>query len=357
MTRIVTSSLRAGGIGGLFAAMILFSPFFSHARTPKEAVLFYDTPDPAAIEAADGSGVYLFTTGKGINITRSKNLTDWERKGRVFDEEVPAWVREKIPGAAAVWAPDIVFRNGLYYLYYSVSTFGSQRSVIGLAVNKTVNPDDSDYHWEDRGLVLESAPAQTDYNAIDSALFVDHDGKAYLFWGSFWTGIKAVEVCPETGMPGKYRGGNLKIPEDYVTVANRGPDGDTSIEAAYVIRHDDDYFLFTSRGGCCDGVKSTYHIAIGRAKSPLGPYLDKEGKPMKEGGGTVILSSTERWKGTGHNGFFQTGTDGNRKDWLILAAFDAKAPKKGRLTQIRPVTWEDSGWPVIGGIYSPFAGR
>ncbi len=315
------------------------------------AVIPFDTPDPTALESPDGSGVYVFTTAPGITITRSKNLLDWERVGRVFTERVPAWAEKMVPGTRNIWAPDIVTLDGKYYLYYSVSTFGGQRSVLGVATNVTLNPDDPAYKWEDQGLVLESHPDHTDYNAIDSALFVDDDGRAYLFWGSYWTGLKAVEVDAKTGKPSKFREGELKIPADYIAVARREPGRDNSLEAPYVVKRGDYYYLFTSRGSCCDGEKSTYHIAVGRATEPLGPYLDRDGKRMDEGGGTVILSGNDKWKGTGHNGFFRTkNTDGTQRDWLILAAYDIDRVRRGRLTQIRPLIWDEDGWPVPGEV-------
>ena len=316
-----------------------------------KAVIPFDTPDPTAIEAADGSGVYVFTTGPGINITRSKDLVHWERVGKLFDERVPEWAVKMIPGSKGIWAPDVAFLNGKYYVYYSVSTFGGQRSVIGVATNVTLNPDDPKYKWVDEGLVLESHPDHTDYNAIDSALFVNDDGKAYLYWGSYWTGLKAVEVDPKTGKPFQYRDGDLKIPADYIAVARRKSQRDTSIEAPYVVKRGEYYYLFTSRGSCCDGERSTYHLAIGRSEKPLGPFVDKEGNLMNEGGGTIILTSTEKWKGTGHNGFFRTvESDGTKRDWLILAAYHADLVRRGRLTQVRPLHWDDEGWPVPGGV-------
>jgi arabinan endo-1,5-alpha-L-arabinosidase len=263
---------------------------------------------------------------------------------------MPDWAKKAIPGARGIWAPDVVFHNNRYYVYYSVSTFGGQRSVIGLATNKTLDKTSPDYQWHDEGIVLESHPDHTDYNAIDSALFVDEDGKAYLFWGSYWTGLKAVEVDPKTGKPFRYAPGELKIPADYVAVASRRG-ADTSIEAPYIVRHEKYYYLFTSRGSCCDGVKSTYHIAIGRSEKPLGPYVDKDDKRMDQGGGSILLSSTEKWKGTGHNGFFRTTKEGkNKGDWIILHAYDAQEPAKGRLTQIRPLYWNESDWIVLGDV-------
>ena len=104
------------------------------------AVIPFDTPDPTAFESPDGSGVYVFTTAPGINITRSANLMDWQRCGRVFRDAAPEWAAKMVPGTRNIWAPDIVFMNDKYYLYYSVSTFGGQRSVIGVANQHNAQP-------------------------------------------------------------------------------------------------------------------------------------------------------------------------------------------------------------------------
>ena len=333
--------------------LCLLVPYAVCGESPRLAVIPFDTPDPTAIEAPNGNGVYVFATAPGIQILHSTNFIDWELTDHVFagvsfPDGLPGWAKKAIPGARGIWAPDVVFFNDQYYVYYSVSTFGSQRSVIGLASNKTLNKMCAHYQWKDEGIVLESHPDHTDYNAIDSALFVDEDGKAYLYWGSHWTGLKAVEVDPKTGKPYRYMPGELKIPADYVAVASRP---DTSIEAPHVVRKGKYYYLFTSRGSCCEGVKSTYHIALGRSEKPLGPFVDKEGNRMDQGGGTVLLSSTDRWKGTGHNGFFQTTTEGkNKGDWIILHAYDAQDPEKGRLTQIRPVYWDETDWLTLGEV-------
>jgi len=136
--------------------------------------------------ATHGGEYYVFSTGKGIPIRRSKNLLHWETAGRVFEEDAPAWARQEIPGARDVWAPDISFCGGQYHLYYSVSTFGSQRSCIGLATNKTLDPADKEYQWIDQGKVIESFPGKDDFNAIDPALVLDARKRPWLVFGSFW---------------------------------------------------------------------------------------------------------------------------------------------------------------------------
>lgn len=322
----------------------------SQETEKKQAIIPFDSPDPTVIEEKDGSGFYAFTTAPGINVWHSKDLLTWERSKRVFERRVPQWAQERVPGSRGIWAPDIVYFNDLYHLYYSVSTFGGQRSVIGLAVNKTLNPDSPDYRWEDRGLVLESGPDQTDYNAIDSAVFIDEDGKTYLTWGSYWTGLKGVEIDPKTGKPFAYqedRKDDLKVPANYVHIAARKRQSrTTAVEAPFLVKKDKYYYLFVSWDSCCDFEKSTYKIAVARSEKPLGPFLDKDGVDMALGGGSLLLESTERWRGTGHNGFLRT----KNGDWLILAAYDAKEPRKGRLTQVRPLYWNENQWPETGPI-------
>jgi len=313
------------------------SAFAQESEAEFRKWLLKGTPDPACVKAHDGSGYFVFATEAGISIRHSTDLKSWKNVGRVFDNAVPDWALKLIPGADSIWAPEIQYTNGKYWLYYSVSTFGSQRSVIGLTTNTTLDASHRDYEWKDQGLVVESFPEKNDYNAIDPAMLVDRDGRAYLYWGSYWTGIKAAELNAATG---KFATSQPKT----VAVASRLEIAPTSIEAAFVIRHEDSYFLFSSWDFCCAHENSTYKVMVGRSDSPLGPYVDKAGKPLLEGGGTLLLMGDERWRGPGHNSVLQT----NDGDWLVYHVIDAKAPEKGRILQLRQLKWAEDGWPKVG---------
>jgi arabinan endo-1,5-alpha-L-arabinosidase len=304
---------------------------------PARDILF-NCPDPAAIEPHEKGPVYVFSTGFGVPIYRSDDLYHWKAIGRVFDRDAPSWAKTAVPGARGIWAPDIRRFADRYYLYYAVSTFGSQRSVIGLAVNKTLDPGNPEYRWEDRGMVLESAPGKCDFNAIDPAMFVDRDNQPYLFWGSFWSGIKAAKLDPATG---KLPSGGPVITS--VATRARGVEP-PAIEAPYLLCHDGYYYLFVSWDACCDQARSTYKVIVGRSKSVLGPYLDNHGRSMRDGGGTLVLASYGKWCGPGHNSALCTA----ESDWLVLAGYDAEHLRRARVLQVRRMYWPKDGWPVAG---------
>lgn len=290
-------------------------------------------PDPTAL--VQGDWVYAFATGPGILIRRSKDLFHWEDAGRVFRQPTPPWAAEAIPGAKGVWAPDITFHDGLYHLYYSISTLGNQRSAIGLATNRTLDPESPLYAWEDRGPIIESRPRRNNFNAIDPALVAEPNGRWWLFFGSWWTGIKAVEIDPKTGKP--RRGA------DIVPIAAREPRGQPSIEAAYVAHREGFWYLFVSWGTILPPKEATYEVRVGRSKKIDGPYSDLSGRPMRDGGGTLVLTSHGPWRAPGHNGILRF----QGRDWMCHHTFDLRDLRSGRILQVRPTYWID-GWPVVG---------
>jgi arabinan endo-1,5-alpha-L-arabinosidase len=249
---------------------------------------------------------------------------------------------EMVPGFKGhFWAPDISYYKGEYFLYYAVSTFGKNRSCIGLAVNRTLNPDSKDYHWEDQGKIVWSIPGRDRWNAIDPNLVVDSGGVPWLAFGSFWSGIKLVRLREDR------RG--LAQPEQWYTIAARPenpviPDtaaGDAAIEAPFIFRKKDWYYLFVSFDYCCKGEKSTYKMMVGRSRNVQGPYLDKDGIPMTLGGGSLVLEGGPEWYGVGHNAVVST-EDG---DWLVFHGYDAKDRGRPKL-RIERLGWIDD-WPVV----------
>lgn len=294
--------------------------------------------DPCIIQA-DGR-FHVFSTGhvgdeQGLVPWRvSRDLVHWERQGAVFDA-IPAWAREAVPGTRGIWAPDIAYFNGRYQLYYSCSTFGSNRSVIGLATNATLDPASPDFAWWDAGEVVASRRGD-DFNAIDANHIADRDGAHWLALGSFWSGIKLFPLDAATGKP----------PPDAAMsslasrpVPERAPG---AVEAPFMIERDGRYYLFVSYDYCCRGVDSSYYIVVGRAEHPTGPFAGRDGRLMSEGYGTVVLSGDRRFRGPGHNAYLRDGDE----DYLVYHAYDAEYDGIATL-RIAPVAWTDDGWPTV----------
>jgi arabinan endo-1,5-alpha-L-arabinosidase len=274
---------------------------------------------------------WIFATGRGVSSLRSKDLVHWERGPAVFADP-PKWITDVAPTQRGhFWAPDVIENNDEFLLYYSVSAFGKRTSAIALASNPTLDPDDPRYRWTDRGIVIQTNESH-DYNAIDPALARGDDGTLWMAFGSFWSGIKLIQLDPQTG--------NRIAPDSPLhAIAHKA-----QIEAVAIYRHDGYFYQFVNWGWCCRGVRSTYNIRVGRSREIIGPYLDREGVDLLQGGGSLLLETQGEMIGPGHPAVFQEGD----RFWLSYHFYDAAQNGRSRLA-IRPLEWAADGWPRLAG--------
>lgn len=286
------------------------------------------TRDPSDIVKCKDE-YWVFYTGRGVPSYHSRDLVKWERGPTVF-KTAPGWIASTVPeNRGNYWAPDIMKVGDRYLLYYAVSTMGKMTSAIGLATNATLDPNDPAYHWSDQGAVVRTHEGDN-YNAIDPTIFQDTDGSLWLTFGSYWSGIKLIQLDPKTG---KRIAPNSEI---YSLAYNE------SIEASYLCKHDDYYYLFVNWGSCCQGPRSTYNIRIGRSTTITGPYLDKAGVDMLGGGGSVFLPNFNGpLIGPGHAGTLNA----EGKTWFT-SDFEGDLRMNGKATlAIMPLRWKADGWP------------
>lgn len=263
---------------------------------------------------------YEFQTGPGIYRKISYDGGRfWEPLPSVFGSGL-WWWRSYVPGQQGtdVWAPDVKAYNGRVWMYYAVSTFGSNRSVIGLASSPSLAADS----WRDDGAVLSSTTSDN-FNAIDPDLVIDANNEPWLTFGSFWSGIKLVKLDPAT----------MKPTGRYYSLASRSG----GIEAPTIVHRNGYYYLFVSVGKCCEGVNSTYRIVYGRSRNVTGPYLDRSGRDMLNGGGSLLDGGNQRWVGPG-------GQDIAGTSVIARHAYDASDNGNAKLL-INNLVWTDDGWP------------
>jgi arabinan endo-1,5-alpha-L-arabinosidase len=278
--------------------------------------------DPALI-AADNQ-FYLFATG--IAAKTSKDLLAWQN-ATAFSK--PAWVAQQVSGATNLWAPDIAFFGGEYHLYYAASTFGSNKSCIGHASRASM----SSGSWTDHGSVIcsNASGSSDNWNAIDPNVIVDDAGTPWLNFGSFWGGIKMIKL-DATG---------ARADTQLLSLAAR-PQNGGALEGPFIIKQCGYYYLFVSFDHCCDSPWN-YNIRVGRSTSVTGPYTDKAGTAMMQGGGTLLVQGNTTWQGPGHNAVIVTSTGAYNVYHALNPSSHASS------LRVAQIAWDEQGWPVSGG--------
>ena len=313
-------------------------------------------PDPTIIRGPAGDDAwYLLCTADPLNsqdrntageyrehliaTLRSTNLVDWTYVGDAFTER-PTWAK---PGSD-LWAPEIVSFGGKYYLYYTVVDTMAGGSAIGVATSSS--PTGPWTHAEKPTVEPHEAPCCGDSRrwAYDPEVLITENGEKYIYYGSYFGGI-SVRKLSEDGLTSD------PYTQVEVTIANR-------YEAASIIKRGEYYYLLGSSTNCCNGPLSGYSIFAGRSKSPVGPFVDREGVRLtfNRVGGTPVLSlNGNRWVGTGHNTLL---TDFGGQDWIIYHAIDRTDPylapaPNGDLPPKRQVLMDAldwvNDWPVVRG--------
>lgn len=286
--------------------------------------------DPSMIKMANGT-YYAFSTSlnapyKGLEMRSSTDRIHFSNAGFVF-KTLPSWTNAYDGNTGNIWAPDISYHNGNYWLYYAVSTFGSEVSAIGLATSTTAAPGS----WADQGIVYTSAKG-TGYNAIDPCFVKDASGNYWLSFGSGWQGIQLIQLDPATGK-------QLVSNKTRYHIANRTTS--KVLEASYIYPHGNYYYMFASVDTCCDA-RATYHIIVGRSTSITGPYTDKSGLAMLQGGGSIILSTHANVIGPGGE-LVMHDTDGDLIDYQYHDANNSGLATLG----INLLGWDAQGWPYV----------
>jgi arabinan endo-1,5-alpha-L-arabinosidase len=294
----------------------------------------YCTTDPLNDEDRAPGGGFNFHL---IPMMRSLDLVNWTYVGDAFSER-PGWVADD----AGMWAPEVQYFNGQYYLYYAASWTDLPGGGSAIGVATSLNPTGP---WIDSGFpAVEPHPAPC---CPDSRRWVfDPDvilvgGQRYIFYGSYFGGISARTLTPD----GLHSDPASQV---QITIDNR-------YEGAEIVPHDGYYYLLVSATDCCRGPLTGYSVFAGRSANILGPYVDREGVSLLDGrvGGTPVISMNgNRWVGTGHQTVI---TDYQGQTWTFYHAVDRFDPYfegavgfTKRPVLLDPLDWI-GGWPTVNG--------
>lgn len=365
--------------------------------------------DPTVMKADDGY-YYMYQTdatygnahdGHGhFHARRSKDLVYWEYLGATMDH-APAWVKTKLneiraqKGLAPIdnpiygyWAPvarKIV--NGRYRMYYSIiidnyiktgafnnaANFDNswvEHAFIGMM--ETTDPASN--VWVDKGFVVCSSSdkgindwgrgsfsdwnAYFKWNAIDPTYIITKEGEHWLLYGSWHSGLVALQVNGETGKPLNELSVPWNIPASSTygqLVSRRGTSRWQGSEGPEIIYNPetDYYYLFVAY----DGLDIPYNTRVCRSRSITGPYLGIDGTDVTAGGNMYpVVTHPYRfisdygWVGISHCAIFNDG-NGN---WYYASQGRLPADVPGinvsnalMMGHIRSIRWTTTGWPIV----------
>ena len=304
-----------------------------------------NTHDPSIIHAEDGY-YYAYSTDaqkgslvvKGVHVRKSPDLVNWTFVGKALSE-VPE-ESLAINGADYVWAPQVIYLNGKYYMYYCTSAFGKKMSYIGLAIsNKPEGP------FVPAGKILSCVQSDP-VNTIDPNVMYDANGDLWMVYGSFFGGIYIIKLDSKTGLrPEGDTGWGTKI----------AGGSHAALEGPCIIQHEDYYYLFLSMGDL------NYDYSVRVARCPVsdgidGTYRDYDGNDMNDAvGSSVRLMGNKILGSFAFDGEFGIRSPGGQhvfqdKDGKYFLASHTRTTFRESYffyLQVRQMYFNEEGWPVL----------
>ena len=309
---------------------------------------FVPCADPFMIQGDDGafyaycSNTYVTmgSHGKKLDygpVFKSTDMVNWKWVNSVFldQEEYALWNN----GEGGAWAPSVAKIGDTYNFYYCLGQGGYYSDYTGIGVATSPTPYGP---WTHYGKIFDSGEIGVK-NSIDPYVFIE-DGKVLMSFGS-GDGIWIVELN-STGTA--LKNGLEDAIANKVMIGGYQMYEGNNYEASFIQKREGYYYLYLSTGSCCDGLRSTYHVVVGRSESLYGPYVGANGKPIdrSERGTTVIESHVKNGTGTGHCAILK---DAKGLDWLVYHAYDPNeegSKRNERVLYIDRLYWGSNGFPT-----------
>lgn len=328
------------------AALVCLLAGFAGAQQPKP--MFYNPvlltgPDPWVIFH---DGYYYFTCSTSTNLTlwKTRDIADLAHAERKVVWTPPSGR----PYSQDLWAPELHFLRGRWYLYFAADAGDNAGHRIWVLENPSADPLEG--KWTLKGKVADA----TDQWAIDPTILTLR-GADYLIW-SGWEGESNGQqnlYIARLKDPWTIEGPRvrLSVPQyPWEKVGDLNPFGpilevphvDVN-EAPEILQHGNRTFLVYSASGCWTNYYELGLLSLAPDRDPMDPRAwTKSPAPV------FWQNPAGAAYGTGHNGFFLS-PDG-KQDWIIYHA--NPAPNMGcgnaRSTRIQPFAWNADGTPNFG---------
>jgi len=234
-----------------------------------------------------GDTYYIYSTTDNIMLASgaptvwySKDFENWYN----YTMDVPSFT--SIP-LVNFWAPDIIEKDGRYYLYFGNCEMGC--NIYGYVSDTPVGP------WKkmdenDKPVIAHNYP-RAGFPSLDAQFFTDTDGKIYGYWGT-WVhyngGYAAGELNPQS-MKAMQQSKNIPLAQT-----------PAPFEAAYMMKKGNKYILMYSGASCHD---ETYNVRYAYADTPYGPFTPGANNPI------LSTNADQSVHGPGHHSVLQDGND------------------------------------------------
>lgn len=301
--------------------------------------------DPSVFYDAASKTYYAY--GSHFAVAKSSDLVKWSF---VSDTDTAIYGGPRtsvltkaygyVGGDINTWAPDVEYRNGKYYMYFSItSAFGSRKSVIG-----RVESDSPTGPFNKNETLLIKSGGNSGPNAIDPELFYDKNGGLWIVYGSFFDGIYVKELYND--------GENWGLPKDDGLGTKVWQGTSDGPEGPYVFYNaeTDYYYLMASYGS----LSHNYNMNVARSRNPNGPYLDITGKNVAEVqkagnklAGNYKFKGASQYTALGHNSIAKTADGKYINIFHTRYALGTEANPGAHNLRSHQMFFNEYGWPVM----------
>jgi arabinan endo-1,5-alpha-L-arabinosidase len=311
-------------------------PFVLHGQQSDDTHWYlYCTSDALRADELGPDGTPLI---HNVPTFRSTDLVHWTYVADAFPTK-PSWI------TGGMWAPDVVYRDGHYLMYFTASDTNLPGGGSAVAVATSSGPT-GPWTVSDTPVVPPTdSPGGGGRRWEFDPEVIQASGHSYLYFGSYFGGIFVRQLSAD-GLSSD------PASEQQIAIDNR-------YEGTFIVKHGGWFYFFGSATNCCNGPLTGYAVFTARSRSPLGPFRDAHGVSILQGrvGGTPVLTQNgNRWVGTGHNAVI---TDFDGQQWIVYHAVDRSDPYYAgdvgytkRPALIDPLDWRN-GWPLVRGGHGP----